>query len=255
MPDFIGAIPGDIVVDTTIDPMLQEQAAIALRAGLEENGEALGVDQGAVLTMSVDGAVRAMVGGRDYAESQFNRAVNAQRQPGSAFKPFVYLAALEYGMSPQTIRFDQPININGWTPTNYTEGEYLGAVTLQQALALSLNTVSAQLTYEVGPAAVVSTARRLGIGSQIEPNLSIALGTSEVSLIEMTGAYATFANGGTGVIPYVINRIQTEDGEVLYERSGGSGQVIHPQYVAMMNQMLTETLVTGTGRRAVVEGW
>ena len=143
VPDFIGAIPGDIVVDTTIDPMLQEQAAIALRAGLEENGEALGVDQGAVLTMSVAGAVRAMVGGRDYAESQFNRAVNAQRQPESAFKPFVYLAALEYGMSPQTIRFDQPININGWTPTNYTEGEYLGAVTLQQALALSLNTVSA----------------------------------------------------------------------------------------------------------------
>jgi penicillin-binding protein 1A len=256
VPDFIGAIPGDIVVDTTIDPLLQAQAAITLRAGLDANGEALGVDQGAIVAMSVDGAVRAMVGGRDYAASQFNRAVNAHRQPGSAFKPFVYLTALEYGLSPHTIRFDQPVNINGWTPTNYTEGQYLGPVTLQQALALSLNTVSAQLTAEVGPAAVVSTARRLGIGAQIEANLSIALGTSEVTLLELTGAYATFANGGAGVIPYVIQRIQTEDGEVLYERSGGSqGQVVHPQYVAMMNQMLTETLVTGTGRRAVVEGW
>ena len=256
VPDFIGAIPGDIIVDTTIDPLLQQQAAASLRAGLDENGEALGVEQGALVAMSVDGAVRALVGGRNYAESQFNRAINAQRQPGSAFKPFVYLTALEYGLSPQTIRFDQPVNINGWRPTNYTEGQYLGPVTLQQALALSLNTVSAQLTAEVGPAAVVSTARRLGIGSQIEAHLSIALGTSEVTLLEMTGAYATFANGGTGVIPYVIRRISTEDGEILYERVGGSqGQVVHPQYVAMMNQMLTETLETGTGRRAVVEGW
>ena len=256
VPDFIGAIPGDIIVDTTIDPLLQQQAAISLRAGLDENGDALGVEQGALVAMSVDGAVRALVGGRNYAESQFNRAINAQRQPGSAFKPFVYLTALEYGLTPQTIRFDQPVNINGWRPTNYTEGQYLGPVTLQQALALSLNTVSAQLTAEVGPAAVVSTARRLGIGSQIEAHLSIALGTSEVTLLEMTGAYATFANGGTGVIPYVIRRISTEDGEILYERTGGSqGQVVHPQYVAMMNQMLTETLETGTGRRAVVDGW
>jgi len=256
VPDFIGAIPGDIVVATTIDPVLQAEAATMLRNGLDENGEALGVDQGAIVAMSVDGAVRAMVGGRDYSQSQFNRAVNAQRQPGSAFKPFVYLTALEYGLTPQTIRFDQPVNINGWTPTNYTEGQYLGPVTLQQALALSLNTVSAQLTAEVGPAAVVSTARRLGIGSQIEAHMSIALGTSEVSLLEMTGAYATFANGGMGVIPYVINRIETDDGEILYERIGSTqGQVVHPTYVAMMNQMLTETLVTGTGRQAVIDGW
>jgi penicillin-binding protein 1A len=209
-----------------------------------------------MIAMTPDGAVQALVGGRDYAESQFNRAINAHRQPGSAFKPFVYLTALEYGLTPNTIRFDQPVNINGWTPTNYTDGQYLGPVTLQQAIALSLNTVSAQLTAEVGPAAVVSTARRLGIGSQIEPNLSIALGTSEVTLLELTGAYATFANGGTGVIPYVINRIQTEDGVVLYERSGGTqGQVVNPAYVAMMNQMLTEVVATGTGRRAAIDGW
>lgn len=255
VPDFIGAIPGDIIVDTTIDPALQSEAAIALRSGLDENGEALGVTQGALVAMSPDGAVRALVGGRDYSESQFNRAVNAQRQPGSAFKPFVYLTALEYGLTPTAIRFDQPVDIDGWTPGNYT-GEYLGPVSLQQALALSLNTVSAQLTAEVGAEAVVATARRLGIGSQIEPNLSIALGTSEVSLLEMTGAYGTFANGGTGVIPYVIRRIQTEDGQILYERTGaGPGQVVHPQYITMMNAMMAETLATGTGRRASIDGW
>lgn len=255
VPDFIGAIPGDIIVETTIDPRLQGLAAIALQEGLAENGEALGASQGAFVAMSPDGAVRAMVGGRDYAESQYNRSVNSLRQPGSAFKPFVYLTAMEYGLTPDTIRYDQPINIDGWTPGNYTD-EYLGPVTLEQALAQSLNTVSAQLTYEVGPAAVVATARRLGIGSQIEPHLSIALGTSEVSVLELTGAYATFANGGTGVLPYVITRIQTEEGDILYERSGsGLGQVIHPYYVAMMNRMLGETVASGTGRRAAIEGW
>lgn len=255
VPSFIGAINGDIVVDTTIDTTLQSEAAATLGEGLAENGEALGVSQGALLAMSVDGAVRAMVGGRDYSESQFNRAVSAQRQPGSAFKPFVYLTALERGLYPETIRFDQPVNINGWAPENYSE-EYLGPVSLQRALALSLNTVSVQLTSEVGPASVVSTARRLGIGSQIEPHPSIALGTSEVSLLEMTGAYATFANGGNGVIPYVIRRIQTEDGDILYERAGGGpGQVVRPEYVAMMNSMLAETMATGTGRRAAIGDW
>lgn len=255
VPSFIGGIQGDIIVETTLDPNLQMVAAERLSAGLDESGEALGVDQGAIVSMDVDGAVRAMVGGRNYTESQFNRAVSAQRQPGSAFKPFVYLAALEYGLYPETIRFDQEVNIDGWQPQNYTE-EYLGPVSLQRALALSLNTVSAQLTAEVGPANVVATARRLGIGSQIEPHYSIALGTSEVSVLEMTGAYATFANGGRAVIPYIIRRIQTEDGDILYQRAGGdAGQVVQPQYVAMMNSMLQETLETGTGRRATLEDW
>ena len=255
VPSFIGAIPGDIIVDTTIDAGLQAEAAATLQDGLGENGEALGVTQGALMAMNVDGAIRAMVGGRDYTESQFNRAVSAQRQPGSAFKPFVYLSALERGLTPETIRFDQPVTIDGWTPENYSD-EYLGPVSLQYALALSLNTVSAQLTAEVGPAAVVASARRLGIGSQIEPHLSIALGTSEVSLLELTDAYATFANGGSGVIPYVIRRIQTKDGEILYERSGsGPGQVVQTRYVAMMNAMLAESVTSGTGRRAVIEGW
>jgi penicillin-binding protein 1A len=147
------------------------------------------------------------------------------------------------------------VSIKGWSPENYTR-KYLGPVTLQSALALSLNTISAQLTAEVGPSAVAATARRLGIRSPLQATPSIALGTSEVTLLEMTGAFATFANGGEGVIPHVIRRIRTADGEVLYERSGsGPGQVVHPAYVAMMNAMLRETLERGTGKRAAIPGW
>ena len=131
--------------------------------------------------MSPDGAVRALVGGRNYAESQFNRAVAAKRQPGSAFKPFVYLTAIERGLTPDTVREDKPIAVKGWHPENYSH-EYFGPVTLKQALALSLNTVSVRLTLEFGPTAVMRTAHRLGIASKLEPNASIALGTSEVSV-------------------------------------------------------------------------
>ena len=145
--------------------------------------------------MTPDGAVRAMIGGRSYGESQFNRAVAAKRQPGSAFKPFVYLTALEHGLTPDTVREDKPIKIKGWQPENYGH-EYYGPVTLTKALALSLNTVSVRLTMEVSPPAVIRTAYRLGIASKLEPNASIALGTSEVSLLELVGAYAPFANGG-----------------------------------------------------------
>src|SRR3974390_3034815 len=150
--------------------------------------------------MTPDGAVRALIGGRSYAESQFNRAVTARRQPGSAFKSFVYLAALEHGLTPDTVREDAPINVRGWKPENYEHG-YMGPVTLTRALALSLNTVSVRLTLELTPHAVIRTAYRLGIASKLEPNASIALGTSEVSPLELTGAYATFANGGSAVGP------------------------------------------------------
>ena len=149
--------------------------------------------------MTPDGAVRALVGGRDYAESQFNRAVAAKRQPGSAFKPFVYLTALERGLTPETVREDSPVSVKGWKPENYGH-EYYGPVTLTQALALSLNTVSVRLTLEVSPQSVVRTAHRLGIASKLEPNASIALGTSEVSVLELVGAYAPFANGGFAVV-------------------------------------------------------
>ena len=199
--------------------------------------------------------MKALVGGRDYATSPFNRAVDGHRQPGSAFKPFVYLTALENGLIPETVRIDQPVSINGWKPQNYSK-EYKGPVTLLTALSLSLNTVSAQLTAEVGPDAVAATAHRLGITSPLTATPSIALGTSEVTLLELTGAFVPFSNGGTGVMPHVIRRITTADGKLLYQRSGsGPGQVVDPVYVGMMNAMLKETLARGTGRKAAIAGW
>ncbi len=255
LPSFVGALDDDIVVETTIDLRTQAQAARALTATLEAEGPQRGVSQGAIVAMTPDGAVKAMVGGRDYGSSPFNRAVDAMRQPGSSFKPFVFLAALEAGNYPESLRIDQPVTISGWSPENYTR-KYLGPVTLRSALALSLNTIAAQLAAEVGPSTVAATARRLGIRSALQATPSIALGTSEVTLLEMTGAYAAFANGGSGVIPHVIRRIRTENGRVLYERAGaGPGQVVHPAHVGMMNAMLAETMATGTGKTAALPGW
>jgi len=253
--DLIGAIEDDIVVETSIDPVLQAAAEKALTEELAQKGDKSGASQGALVAMTPDGAVRALVGGRNYADSQFNRAVAARRQPGSAFKPFVYLTALERGLTPDTIREDKPIRINGWQPENYSR-EYFGPVTLTRALALSLNTVSVRLTREFGPTAVVRTAHRLGIASKLEPNASIALGTSEVTVLELTAAYAPFANGGMAVTPHVVERITGPHGKVLYARNPQSlGRIIEPGYVAMMNTMLQETLRTGTGHNAVIPGW
>src|SRR6202035_490307 len=159
-------VEADIVVETSIDPALQTAAEQSLDDVLALKGDKLNVGEGALVAMTPDGVVRALVGGRSYAESQFNRAIAARRQPGSAFKPFVYLTALEHGLSPETVRVDQPVAIHGWRPENYSH-KYLGPVTLETALALSLNTVSVQLTAEVGPAAVAATARRLGIASPL----------------------------------------------------------------------------------------
>jgi penicillin-binding protein 1A len=255
LDDLIGQVDRNIVVETTIDPKLQGEAEAALIDELAAKSGKFNVSQGALVTMTPDGAVRAMVGGRNYAESQFNRAVTARRQPGSAFKPFVYLTAIEQGLTPQTIRQDAPINIKGWRPENYGH-EYFGAVTLTQALSMSLNTVAVRLGMEVGPQNVVRTAHRLGIASKLEANASIALGTSEVSLLELTGAYAPFANGGRSVAPYVITRIRTAAGKVLYARNEAArAQVIDPRSVAMMNAMMSETLRSGTARKADIAGW
>ncbi|MEE4013257.1 PBP1A family penicillin-binding protein [Roseibium sp. FZY0029] len=250
LPHFIGSIETDIVVDTTIDPKMQRAAEQALRGALKENREKYGVSQGAVVTLDTAGAVKALVGGADYSKSQYNRAVYAKRQPGSSFKPFVYLAALENGLSPQSIRQDQPVRFGNWSPQNYSK-DYYGPVTLTRALSLSLNTVAAQLTYEVGAGTVADTAKRLGVTSEMKNNLSIALGTSEVTPLEIAGAYVPFSNGGYGVLPHVIRRIQTVDGKTLYSRSGdGRGRVIDRRLVGEMNMMMSETLLTGTGRKA-----
>ncbi|WP_330083393.1 PBP1A family penicillin-binding protein [Methylocystis iwaonis] len=255
LDDTIGAIDQDIVVTTTIDPRLQAVAEGALKEELDNKGAKYGVSQGAIVSIDPNGAIRALVGGRDYSESQFNRAVSAKRQPGSAFKPFVYLAGLEHGMTPESVREDGPLNIKGWTPENYSH-EYFGPVTLTKALALSLNTVAVRVGLEVGPKAVVKTAHRLGVQSDLQPNASIALGTSEVTPLELVAAYAPFANGGVGVQPHIITRVKTASGKTLYQRKGSVfGRVIEPQYVAMMNTMMQETLLTGTARKAALPGW
>jgi penicillin-binding protein 1A len=253
--DAIGHVDDDIVVQTTIDAALQASAEKALYEELAQKGEKNGVAQGALIAMTPDGAVRALVGGRDYAESQFNRAVAAKRQPGSAFKPFVYLAALEHGLTPDSVREDKPINVKGWQPENYGH-EYFGPVTLTRALALSLNTVSVRLTLEVTPMAVARTAYRLGITSKLEPNASIALGTSEVSVLELVGAYAPFANGGFALMPRVIEKITTTNGKLVYARSiPHLGRIIDARYVNMMNTMMAETLTIGTAHKANLPGW
>ena len=253
--DAIGHVDEDIVIQTTIDANLQTVAEKALEDELAQKGDKNGVGQGAVIAMTPDGAVRAMVGGRNYADSQFNRAVAAKRQPGSAFKAFVYLTALEHGLTPDTVREDKPINVKGWQPENYNH-EYFGPVTLSRALAQSLNTVSVRLTLELTPMAVVRTAYRLGIGSKLEPNASIALGTSEVSMLELVGAYASFANGGYALMPRVIDKIIAGNGEVIYARSAPQlGRIVEARYVAMMNAMMAETLTIGTAQRATLPGW
>jgi len=253
--DLVGRFDQDIVVETSIDPVLQDAAEHALVDALAQKGEKLGIGEGALVAMTPDGVVRALIGGKSYAESQFNRAIAAKRQPGSAFKPFIYLTALEHGLTPDTVREDAPIAVKGWKPENY-EHEYLGPVTLTQALANSLNTVSVRLTLEVGPAAVIRTAYRLGITSKLEPNASIALGTSEVSPLELVSAYAPFTNGGFAVAPHVIERVRGADGKPLYARATQAlGRIVDARYVAMMNSMMHETLVGGTARRADLPGW
>ena len=251
----IGPIEHDVVVQTTLDSNVQAVADKALKDALAKNGKKLGVEQGAIVVLDTDGGVRALVGGRSYEESQYNRAVSARRQPGSAFKPFVYLTAMERGLTPESIREDAPVSLKGWKPENFSK-EYRGPVDLKTALSLSLNTVAVRLAIEVGPAEVVKTAKRLGITSKLEPNASIALGTSEVSVIELASAYAPFANGGVGVTPHVIDKVRNTGGKMLYSYAAPSrGMVMAPPHVAMMNRMMQQTLLTGTARRADLPGW
>src|SRR5215213_2807002 len=255
LDDFVGTIDSDVLVTTTIDPALQAAAERALVDELNAKGQRFGVEQGAFVAMRPDGALKALVGGRSYEESQFNRATAARRQPGSAFKPFVYLTAVERGLTPDTVRDDAPVAIKGWRPENYSR-DYRGPVTLREALATSLNTVAVRLGLEVGPKNVAQTAQRLGISSPLQANASIALGTSEVTPIELVGAYAAFANGGARVSPYVIASVKTAAGKTVYKRPEGSlGRVLDPGAVAAMNGMMRETLLTGTARKAEIPGW
>ncbi len=255
MTAYLGDVKEDVIVHTTIDWDLQKEAEFVVKEAVANYGKDKGFSQGALVAMDVDGTVRALVGGVDYQKSQFNRAVTARRQPGSTFKPFVYLAGMEKGYTPDTVATDGPIDIDGWEPQN-ADGKYGGEMTLRTALALSRNTVAALLANDVGPDKVVEAAMRMGISSPLQAVPSIALGTQEVSLLELTAAYAPFANGGIGVIANVITRIETADGKVLYDAvPAGPGRVIEPSVVAEMNDMLHAAVEIGTGKRAQLNGW
>jgi len=248
--DILGYVDRDIVVATTYDPRLQALAEDAVAAALDKEGARLDIGQGALVALSPDGEVKALVGGRDYRESQYDRAVQALRQPGSAFKPFIYLAALEAGYGPDDVFDDAPIQIGKWRPNNY-DGKYFGRVPLKFALAHSLNSVAAQLADKVGTRHVIEVARRLGITSPLRPDLSLALGTSEVSLLELTAAYGAFADGGIGVWPYGVVEIRDRAGTVLYKRRGsGPGDVMTPREAATMDRMMEGVIAEGTGRAA-----
>jgi penicillin-binding protein 1A len=254
LPDYVGENQGDLIVETTIDANLQRTAQMALRQRLDIEGKEQGAREGAIVVLDPQGAVKALIGGRSYQQSPFDRAVRALRQPGSAFKPFVYLAALESGYSPDSIEEDAPVTIDRWSPKNHSGG-YRGAMTLRDSFAQSVNTVAAKLANDVGRWKVVRTARRLGIRSELHEQPSIALGTAEVTLIELTAAYAPFANGGEGVLTYGILRIRNGDGKVLYTRKPASrGQVVAQPYVAAMNDLMRATLTRGTGRSAALPG-
>jgi penicillin-binding protein 1A len=243
----------EIVVETTLDAALQRRAGEVVEARLAKN-EALDASQAAVVVLAPDGGIRALVGGRSYADSQFNRAVKAHRQPGSAFKPVVYLTALELGATPDSIVEDAPITSGRWSPKN-ENGRYVGPTTLRNALAQSINSVAVRLLLDAGSEKVAATARRLGMKSPLRNDASLALGTSEVSLLDLTGAYAAFANGGYVNEPYAVRRVRTGAGKVLFKRFDPKSAPAIPQAsVAAMNDMLQATVASGTGRRAAIPG-
>ena len=250
LPDLIGDISGPVIVHTTFDLDLQAKAERAVAQGLAQEGPKLNASEAALVALSPDGAVRAMVGGRDYAQSPFNRATDGSRQPGSAFKAFLYLTAFEHGRKPSDTLVDGPVDFHGWKPVDY-EGKFEGAMTLTEAFAKSSNTVAAQLIEQVGPQAVVKTARRLGISSPLQAVPSLALGTSDVTPLELTSAYASFANAGDGVVAYGIARVVTPSGKVLYaHRNDGLGRVMSDSDLADMTEVMQATVAEGTGRAA-----
>ncbi len=250
LPEYIGQPQGDLIVVTSLDARLQEEAEKTLAAALEKEGARLSVRQGALLTLGADGAVRAMAGGRSYSQSQFNRATQAKRQPGSAFKPFVYLTALEAGLTPDSVMRDSPIILKNWQPRNFKKG-YAGEVTLRYALSESINTVAVKLSEMSGRQNVIETARRLGIQSKLAPTPAVALGVSEVSLLELTSAYVPFSNGGFAAAPYGILKVHTPQGLTLYERKEEPRrQVVNWRAGQQMNEMLENALAHGTGRAA-----
>jgi penicillin-binding protein 1A len=248
--EFVGDTRQPVIVETSFDLQTQAMAEQAVARGLAAEGEQYHVGQAALVAMTPDGGIRAMVGGKSYGVSGFNRATDAVRQPGSAFKPFVYLTALEHGHVPDETVNDGPVDIHGWQPEDF-EGHFKGEIPLIAAFAESSNSVAAQLTEEVGAKAVAATARRLGIASPLAEVSSLALGTSGVTVLELTGAYAPFANGGNGVVPFGIVKVKTRSGKILYQRkTSRTPAVMSAKDNMQMTRMMLDVTAIGTGKAA-----
>jgi penicillin-binding protein 1A len=244
----------DLVIQTSLDPRLTRAAQQVIETRLDADGQNLNASEAAIMLLAPDGAIRAFAGGRDYQTSQFNRAMQAQRQPGSAFKPIVFAAALEAGYDPSSAVWDEPVDLEGWTPENFG-GNYRGLVTLQEALKRSINTVAAQVASQVGIGRIVEMGHRLGITSNLPELPAIALGAAEVNLLELTAAYSVFNNDGAYRQPYFITSITNSRGEVLYERQPtGARRAMSAEHAQAMSTMLQDVVLTGTGRGATLPG-
>ena len=244
---YLGEINEDLIIRTTLDVKLQEIAENSVNTITSKYTSA---DQSALVALDLKGGVMAMVGGRDYGDTQFNRATQAQRQPGSAFKLFVYLAGLKEGYGPKDEIIDSEININGWSPKNYKK-EYLGEISLRDAFSKSINTVAVKLSENIGRENVIKMARSLGISSPIINSPSLALGTSEVNLLELTAAYDVLANKGNGVFVHGIRSIENKERKTLFIRKGnGPGKVLDTGLVSTMTRMMENTIEVGTGKNA-----
>lgn len=243
-------IAPDRIARLTIDPKINQLAVDAINYGIKIAGPNSGVTQAALIAFDKKGRILAIAGGRAYKDSQFNRVTQARRQPGSTFKPIVYAAALEAGMTPNTIREDKPVVYDGWRPKNFGNS-YAGKVTLSSALTRSINTVAVEIAAEIGIDKLIQTAGRLGIYSKLPRHLSISLGAGEVTLMDMARAYGTLANDGVRIEPYLIERVDTTRNTIAYERqSHVPTQVYDPMKARQMTAMLSDVVAVGTGKRA-----
>ena len=256
-PDFV-TLDQDVTVITTLDSSLQKKAEKTVDLWMRDGGPAMkaNASETALLSLAPDGAVLAMVGGKSWGQNKFNHAVQAQRQPGSAFKPIVFLAGLEAGFKPESTFNDEPLTIDGWSPNNFKR-EYLGPLSMADALTRSINTVAVKISERAGRENVKNTARRLGLSGDLVSTPALALGVSGTNLLELTSAYGVIANGGFAIWPYAINEIKDGSGKTIYSRSGsGPGRIVKPEQVKQMRKMLEAVISSdnGTGKKARLKG-
>ena len=252
--DYLSSSQGKIRnlnIKTTLNQKIQDQLEVTTDQFLKQNSAKIANSEIAIIIMAKDGAILGMVGGKNYHQNQFNRAIYAKRQPGSAFKTLVYLTAFENGFTPNDLFEDKKTTIGNWNPENYDK-KYHGQISLKQAFAESINSVAIQLNHQINQDQLINNAKKLGIISKIEKNdATISLGTSEVTPLELTNAYATIANDGYPVIPYAISEISNQENKIIYQRqSSGLEKVISTKAENYIKEALREVIKTGTGKNA-----